>query len=376
MSSVEEQIQEAAGPNAELLSILGQTEYATPAIQQQDSYIREVESAVARNNAQLKNLAAQREKEFKEHKSYNQSVTKRFLYKASGQKDKFAAKAEKEEKEYFEALRAEHHTQQEGQSLAIQLSEAQQGRAQMEPDVARHRQAQKDLDSLYQSIFAGPTPSFPEEDEQESAVQAALFDYQQREKQLRAEEQVSGLLVRAFKAMAAAQYHVNDALRYSRRDMFGGGTITDLMERSALSNAEVATAELERIMQQAQALSSHVQRLPPIPIARGSIMSDIVFDNIFTDMAFHEKIKESAMSLRIAANVLKQNQAASQQRRNEAKHHMGQTWTRLAKERKALQKVREQIFERLAQQGGPDSSWNGSSQAPDSSYDVPPPAYS
>ena len=377
MTSVEDQIQAAAARNSELLNILHQTEYSQPALQQQNAYIGQVEQAVAQNNAQLKKLAAAREKEFKEHKSYNQSVTKRFLYKASGQKEKFSAKADKEEKEYFEALRAEHHAQQESQSLASQLSEAQQGRAQLEPDVARHRQAQQDLDPLYQSIFAGPTPSFPDEDVQEGAVQRVLTDYQHREIDLRAEEQVLELLQRASKAMSMAQYHVDDALRYSRRDMFGGGTLTDMMERSALSNAEVATANLQRNVQQAQQISSHVQRLPPIPIAQGSLMSDVLFDNIFTDMAFHDKIKESAVSLQQAALVLQHNIASSQQRRSDYTQQMQQASSRLAIERQSLQKVREQIFERLAQGGGASGvGWDRPPPVADDPYGAPPPAYS
>lgn len=91
-------------------------------------------------------------------------MTRRFLYKASGQKEKFSVKAEKEEKEYFDALRAEKKAQDEQGKLDRQMTEARQGKAQLEPEAAKHKQAQKDLDSLYHSIFAGDTPAFPEED--------------------------------------------------------------------------------------------------------------------------------------------------------------------------------------------------------------------
>lgn len=376
MTSVEDQVRQAASRNAELLHVLAQTDYAIPTMQQQDSYIGQVEHAVAVNNTELKKLAATRERELKDHESYSQSVTRRFLYKASGQKEKFVAKAEKEEKEYFEALRAEHHAQQEAQSLATQLHEAQTRKSELQPDVARHQQAQNDLDSLYQSIFAGPTPSFPQEDQQERAVQAALSDYQQRERELRAEEQVLGLLDKASNAMANAQYHVNDALRYSRRDMFGGGTITDMMERSALSNAEVATAQLLQVMQQASSISPYVQPLPQIPIAQGSLMSDVLFDNIFTDMAFHEKISESAMSLQRAAGILQQNHASAQQRRGDLSGQMGHASQVLADERQKLQKVRERIFEESAHQGNRGQRWDAPPATHESTNNGPPPAYS
>lgn len=68
MNAVEDQIRQAASRNAELLALLSQTDYAPSALQQQDSYIREIEQTVAQNTAALKKLAAQREKEGKDHK--------------------------------------------------------------------------------------------------------------------------------------------------------------------------------------------------------------------------------------------------------------------------------------------------------------------
>lgn len=68
MSAVEDQIRHAGSRNAELLAILAQTDYAPSALQQQNSYIKEVEQTVAQNNATLKKLATQREKEGEDHK--------------------------------------------------------------------------------------------------------------------------------------------------------------------------------------------------------------------------------------------------------------------------------------------------------------------
>lgn len=174
----------------------------------------------------------------------------------------------------------------------------------------------------------------------------------------------------------AAQYHVEDALGHSRMDMFGGGLINDMLERSTLSNAEVATVELYRVIDQARSLSPNVQQLPQVPIAQGSIMSDVVFDNIFTDMAFHEKIKESAMGLHRAAGVLQSNQASAQQRRSDLSQQMAHASSTLSEQRQKLQKAREQIFERLAQGGGAGVDYTAPPANTDSTWDEPPPAYS
>lgn len=273
-------------------------------------------------------------------------------------------------------LHAEHHAQKEARSLATQFDEARQGKAQLEPEVARHQQAQKDLDSLYQSIFAGPTPSFPEEDQQETVVEGAQAEYQRLEKMFKTEEQVLSLLTRAKKAMISAQYDVEDALNHSRMDVFGGGLIADMLERSALSNAEVATAELYRVVDQARSLSPHVQQLPQVPIAQGSIMSDVVFDNIFTDMAFHEKIKDSAAGLYRAAKILQTNQSSAQQRRSDLSREMAHASSRLSEERQKLQKVREQIFERMAQRETTGVDYTAPPASADPTWDEAPPAYS
>ena len=273
MSSLEERVRNAASQNSELLGTLTQTDYAPAALTQQNAYIKQLEDAVQRNNANLKKLSGQREKEHKDHRKYNESVTRRFLYKASGQKDKFTVKADKEEKEYFEALRAEHKAQDEREKLSGQLQEAQHGRSQLEPVAAKHAQAQKDLDALYNSIFAGDTPAFPEEDVQESTTEQVLAEHQHLEGITKAEEQALSLLNQAIKAMSAALFNVQDALSYSTGDIFGGGAVWDYLERSALGRAEMATHETYRLVQQAQTVSPHVQPLPQVSIAQGSLIT-------------------------------------------------------------------------------------------------------
>jgi len=79
--------------------------------------------------------------------------------------------------------------------------------------------------------------------------------------------------------------------------MFGGGAMTDMMERNVLSSAEGYASQAQILVQQAMMASPQVQPIGEISIAHGSIMSDVIFDNIFTDMAFHDKIKASARNV-------------------------------------------------------------------------------
>lgn len=121
------------------------------------------------------------------------------------------------------------------------------------------------------------------------------------------------------------------------------------MERSALGRAEMATAETYRLMSQASNLSSNVQPLPRVNIASGSLVTDVFFDNIFTDYAFHAKIKESEALLQRAADALQRNIQSASQRRSALSSQMTQTQSRLLEERRKLQKIREEIFAKNAQ---------------------------
>lgn len=133
-------------------------------------------------------------------------------------------------------------------------------------------------------------------------------------------------------------------------DMFGGGGFSDYMERSALGKADQAAAQVYRLHEQARRASPHVKPLPPLQIAQGDLFADVFFDNIFTDMAFHQKIQRSAEELKRAAYQLVQEQNAGEQRLLDLGREMSFASRKLEQARKQLQTLREGIFERLAEQ--------------------------
>ena len=87
-------------------------------------------------------------------------------------------------------------------------------------------------------------------------------------------------------------------------------TMADMMERNALVNAQGNASQVEMLVSQATRASPQVQPIGRIDIARGSVafsscflllisasyflsslISDVFFDNIFTDMAFHSNYR-------------------------------------------------------------------------------------
>ncbi|KAI1491859.1 hypothetical protein F5X96DRAFT_446225 [Biscogniauxia mediterranea] len=353
MAFIKSKVQEAGSRNSELLGILAETDHAIPALAQQNQYVEDLDKAITELRTRIESLDKQRVKELKEHEKYRDSVMKRFAYRVSGKTGKFAAKAEKGEREYFAVLEKEHKAKEEAQRLAAMRTEALRAQRDLEAVVARHNKAQHDLDSLYDSIFQGPTPGFAEEDLSERNEERALQAYHEARTKMESELQVVRILSQARLCHNHAANYIEQALDHSRVDMFGGGTFSDMMERNALSKADRQVSQMMILVSQAQRRSPHVQSLPPVRIAEGSIVMDVFFDNILSDMDFHEKIKDSRASLQRCGHVLARQLNNAQARYQACEAEVNSNADALKSARLELQRAREGIFERIISgQGG------------------------
>ncbi|KAI1452624.1 hypothetical protein F4805DRAFT_22297 [Annulohypoxylon moriforme] len=347
-TSITNAIKEASPRHRDLLAILSETDHAPPALEQQKRYIDDLNNELSAIQKRIVVLDGQRAKEFKEHKKYRDSVMKRFAYRVSGKTDKFQARANKEEQEYFAVLQQEHQAKEQEENIRTMRSKALEAQRDLEAEVDRHTEAQQELDSLYDSIFQGPTPSFPEEDRSEQNAENALQAYHNSRVVVETELQVVNLLSEAKARLSRALAYTEEALSYSRMDMFGGGTFSDFMERNALDKADSEVSQVRLLMRQAQRMSQHVQSLPAIGIAGGSLLGDVLFDNIFSDMAFHDKIKDSRAALERAQGFLFNQLALAKSRHQGAEQEMNAHASTLETSREELQKARERIFERVA----------------------------
>ncbi|KEQ63618.1 uncharacterized protein M437DRAFT_47063 [Aureobasidium melanogenum CBS 110374] len=336
-----ESLQHAAGKNQELLAILSQTDNAPSALKQNSTYITDLQNQIAATDKEIKRLHRITEDERKDHIKYEESTFTRYMYKMRGKKGqaKFAEKAGKEEKEFVEAWQKERETQESHAELTRALADAQQEQQRLQGATARHDQAQSELDRLYSSIFDGPTPEVPGEDQLESSLQNnkqwADNCTQHQNLQRRAAEALHATV----QHLERAAKDMDDALDMSRWDMWGGGTFVDMMERDALSRAQVGVSD------------------------------DVLFDNIFTDMAQHDRIKNSAMQLHKALQQCKEILEKQKRTYHEAAAQSTQATEALNSSRFELQRIRAEAFERFAGQGAPPPFHQATAQY------VPPPAY-
>ena len=91
-----------------------------------------------------------------------------------------------------------------------------------------------------------------------------------------------------------------------------------------------------------------IRPLSQVNIDQGHFISDVLFDNIFTDMAQHDRIKNSAMQLQNAAQELKHQVSGQRQRVKDADMQLKLASQNLEEARLELQRIRAEAFERLA----------------------------
>lgn len=384
MASIHTKIQQAAHHNEQLLRGLEETDSAPSQLKQQNAYIAHLDTQIASTTKRVNELKKKTASELKDHEKYRDSHFRRFAHKASGKKEKFQEKAAKEEKEYFDAIQAQKSAEDELTYVVQLRSEADSHKSDLTAQVKRHDALQAELDALYNSIFAGHTPEFPDEDRKEEACNATHARVQDFTQRLERERHVLFLLGQAATKLSAARSHLDGAYGMSQYDLFGGGTMASMQKRNYLERAESAIQQVRMLQQQVRQVAPDIPDLGPLNIAMSSIWSDVVFDNIFTDMEMHDKVKNSIMQVDRAGNrcgdIIKQREAKEKAMQNEVK----QAKAKLQFARLELQAAREDAFRRVVNGNGPSGvSAVPSEEAPPGYYTAtgyappvgPPPGY-
>lgn len=355
MSNVHDQITSAGPRNAELLDILAKTDYAPAALKQQVAFMNDVQATLKQTNVRISELEQSVQKELKDHEKYRDSTMRRFAYKVGGKKERFEEKASKEEREYFDAVVAKKAAEDERLMLNNQLNQAHQVKQQIEGAAQTHRKAQEELNELYNSIFAGPTPEFPEEDSKEYPVYEAEKRRAYLQTKLSKGSQAGKLLQEAQHAINTCLNQMFDAKDYSTWDVFGGGLLADGLERNALSKAASSAAQVNMLCDHARRLDGHIPQLHTLQIAQENMLSDVVFDNIFSDLHFQDKIKKSITDIEQAAQFINQQYQLALQRQDGLTKEVAAAEQGLKTARDELQRVRQNTFEQVAASYVPSS---------------------
>lgn len=350
MADISERIAAAGPRNAQILAVLSDTDYAPAALGQQLAFIADLQASIKQIDSNLTALDARVQKELKDHEKYRDSTVKRFAHKVGGKKSqaKFEEKASKEEREYYEAVFDKKAAEDQKEMLKAQLIEADNVRGEYEAAAKTHKEAQEELNELYDGIFGGPTPEFPEEDPKEFAVYEAEKKRNDLGTKLTRSKQALQCMAQADEIMSYAGSQVQDALSASTWDVVGGGFYADMAERNLLASASSAASKALALAAQARRLDPQIKDPGAVEIAGKNLLSDVLFDNIFTDLAFHQKIQQSEANVRLANNRLKEERKGVFNRQQDLKRTINAAEKELNDARNELQRVRQQAFETVS----------------------------
>jgi len=203
------------------------------------------------------------------------------------------------------------------------------------------------------------------EDAKENEVIAALREHDILQRLLSNDAQARQVLGEAEKFLVRARQDFEGANSCSTADAWGvGGNWVEMSEQSALSRCQQHVSLTQMLMCQSMNFQPAIQPLGDIQVARMNFMSDIVFDNSFSDIHMRDKIKMSLSQIQTADGKLKQEIETQDQRVKSATAEVEMAKERLVQRRQELQDVRREAFENLADMMGGIEGPNG-----------PPPEY-
>ncbi|KAF2719263.1 hypothetical protein K431DRAFT_113764 [Polychaeton citri CBS 116435] len=338
MSGITSTLKEASEKNIELLTILSQTDYAPSAFKQNSDYISDLKNQLNSTEKELTKLHAITEDERKDHTKYRDSTMRRFAHRLGGSKgkEKFASKQEKEEREFLEAWQREREAEERKGELHRALSSAEQDRTGLQNDAEKQQRAQKELDEMYHSIFSGPTPDVPGEDQQEEVVRQAKAWLDEHQTQMNHDKYALGALQTAAKSLRAA------------------------------TATQMNITEGRRHIDEARRASPNIGHIDEIQLPHGHIMSDVLFDNIFTDMAQHDRIVDSDRQVKKAVSQLKEMIVKQDQVLKERMSQAQDAGKELEMARRELQRIRAEAFAQLTGDEVPFISTARNDEAPPS----------
>jgi hypothetical protein len=170
-----------------------------------------------------------------------------------------------------------------------------------------YQRAQKDLNELLEQLFAGPTPSFPSEDEIEQSLITTRQKLDDINVLAKRQQYITNSLQRALQCLVGALQALQSSLQINTFDLFSAGGYADWMVNSALAQARDLAARAQFLVSEVRRIDPNVPYLGDISIEQDNLVFNIIFDNIFTDLRVRQIIQESLVKVERAAVVL-QNQ--------------------------------------------------------------------
>ncbi|KZV98336.1 hypothetical protein EXIGLDRAFT_763640 [Exidia glandulosa HHB12029] len=352
-----------AQEHARLLQQLAQLEYAPSSLASANNHLKDVKSLVSDAEQKFKTAKKAEDKEGGEAYSAKHSVFRKFSYRAVGKAASWDAKATKEEREWLEAYEKRVKAEDSLKAAQRKLLEAEQNVFRLGAEVGRRDVLLHNERQMYSRVFDGPTPEAPQDDQLEWAVRRCEDEHNVQQAALNLEIQTLSSLADAKNTLAMCMQKMQECESASTYDIFGGGVGADMMENNALSSAQMYSHQFKTAFAQAKRLNPAVGSISNVHLPQAS-MTDVVFDNFFTDIAQHEKINAGLNSVRTTRGQVDREINRAKERVDAVARKVKTAADALARSRTDLFEFRKRTFvalaapPRYAQETGPARSSN------------------
>jgi hypothetical protein len=354
--TTQELIVVAAPGHDKLIRILSNTDYAPSALRESSARVSTLAYQVTEQQSLVSTLEARRLKEKTVHQKYRDSTVRRIVYNVSGRKDNFTDKVSREECQYLKTVEDHDDASRSLADLETQLAEAKEKHAGIEDVEAKRRSALQTLNELYDSIFAGPTPAFPEEDRAELAVAEAGHALEQQQTKLRKEKQALEVLELAGPVLNRLVANISDAIQGSAMVLAGVGHRPSYSEyhhkeqnyykqNFAKITARATLEELQKLIQQARAMSSEVEDMAPVTIPKPSYRGDPVLNSFPEQRQSHQTLVRSRGQVLNEVEKLRGGLRKSRWRIEKMEGEVKRLQKELNEGRETLRKVRREVFD-------------------------------
>src|SRR5579859_857314 len=297
-----------------LQKTLSESEWAVTALPQATKTLQATETAVKSTREKIRTFDQRSKNQLERLQGLKHHSVKRAWYKSTGKLDE---KLEEEEREWLRQYELVQGAKAKAEEQDKEVIEAKKIYDQCVEAKAAHEKAQKDLNELLERLFAGPTPSFPTEDEYEQSLAAARQRLDDVNILVKRQTFVANSLHRAHQCLLGALEALQSALQMNTYDMFSRGGYADWMVHSALAQARDLAARAQYLVSEVRRIEPTIPHLGDIRIEQDNLVFNVIFDNIFTDLRVRQMIQESfakvqRATLTLQNTVLPQLQAQSQ----------------------------------------------------------------
>lgn len=361
-----------------LQKTLSESEWALTALPQVTKTLHTAETAVKSTREKIRTFDKRSKDQLERLQGLKHHSVKRAWYKSTG---KLNEKLEEEEKEWLRQYELVQGAKAKAEEQDKEVTEAKKIYDQCVEAKAAHDRAQKDLNELLERLFAGPTPSYPSEDEYEQSLAAARQRLDDINILLKRQTFITNSLTRAHQCLLGAIDALSSALQMNTYDMFSRGGYADWMVHSALAQARDLAARAEYLVSEVRRIEPTIPHLGDIRIEQDNLVFNVIFDNIFTDLRVRQVIQENYAKVQRATLTLQQTvlpQVTNQRQAVQTRLESCQIEVRRLEQ--AMWNERSRIMTEIvggSEQGtGQEQTTTGQSEAEPTIYEPPPPAVS